>query len=299
MKTTDRAGSSASAAAPALTTPSTASHAPVAPAAALPPRRRARSAEPPAGFPVDTRARAAGAETSASGAKRRRIDPTALPQPGRPQGRAAETETEAAPRRARSASPDSRPAHRAGSLPFAQLVGEAAARGLERDWGTLQSARVKNGHPQIHPWEEALHPQRVSIPPGNPRGVRLPEVLDLQAIREGTPVLWSIGMGATLHLGPHARVETPAGETAGKERRMGHPSLVAGTRDEATGDWWGKQTRISGELLWDAQRETFFITNQSGRYSRHPDRGAPQMAQVARHFEEGGMVVEVRLIGAP
>jgi len=184
-------------------------------------------------------------------------------------------------------------------MPFAQLVGEAAAGALDRDWGTLQSARVKNGHPQIHSWEEALHPQRVSIPLGNPRGVRLAEVLDLQAIRDGTPVLWSVGMGATLHLGPHARVDTPASEPAGKERRMGHPSLIAGTRDEATGDWWGKQTRISGELLWDASRQTFFITNQSGRYSRHPDRGAPQMAQAARHFEEGGLAVEVRLIGKP
>ncbi|WCM89850.1 hypothetical protein [Acidovorax sp. NCPPB 3576] len=283
MKTIDRIGSGASSAArPAK---------PAEPTAAPQPPRRARSAEPPSGMPTDARARTAGAGTSASGAKRRRIDATDLSRVG------PQRNNVAAPRRARSASPDSRTSHADGPMPFAQLVGEETAQWLDRDWGTLQSARIKNGHPQIHAWEEALNPQRVSIPLGNSRGVQLQEVLDLEAIKGGTPVLWSVGMGATLHLGPHTQVETPASEPAGKERRLGHPSLVAGTRDETTGDWWGKQTRISGELLWDATSQKFFITNQSGRYSRHPDRGAEQMARVARHFKDAGMEVEVRLIG--
>lgn len=292
MTTTDRARPRASAPAPAAPSAPNTTGMPAAHAVAAQVPRRARSEEPPEGFPPDTRVRISGAETSASGAKRRRIDLAAVPPSPPPRL----LERAAPPQRAHSLPPEGQGAQSDAPLPFAQLVGEATSRGLDRDWGTLQSARVKNGVPQIHAWEEALHPQRVSVPLGNPRGVRLAQVLDLQAIRDGTPVLWSVGMGATLHLGPHARVDAPSSEPAGKERRIGHPALVAGTRDEATGHWWGKQTRISGELLWDAGRETFFITNQSGRYSRHPDRGASQMEQVARHFQACGMAVEVRLV---
>lgn len=184
----------------------------------------------------------------------------------------------------------------AATLPFAELTGKDRAEQLDRDWGTLQGARVKNGKRQIHAWEEGLHPARIVVPVGNPHGCDLQAMIDLEAIKAGTPMLWSVGMGAPLILGPHTLLPDPDIET-GKERRLGHPALVAGDQDPLSGEWtWGKQARISGELRWDESRQSLYIINQSGRYSRHPDRGMDQMTKVAEQFEKSGLPVEIRLV---
>jgi len=184
----------------------------------------------------------------------------------------------------------------APTLPFTELVGKARAEQLDREWGTLQRARVKNGKPQIHAWEEGLHPDRVVVPVGNPQNCDLKSMIDLEAIKAGTPMLWSVGMGAPLILGPFTLLPDPDPET-GKEQRLGHPALVAGDKDPGSGEWvWGKQARISGELRWDESRKQFYIINQSGRYSRHLDRGMDQMVKVAQQFEKSGLAVEIRLV---
>ena len=110
------------------------------------------------------------------------------------------------------------------------------------------------------------------VPVGNPQNCDLKSMIDLEAIKAGTPMLWSVGMGAPLILGPFTLLPDPDPET-GKEQRLGHPALVAGDKDPGSGEWvWGKQARISGELRWDESRKQFYIINQSGRYSRHLDR---------------------------
>jgi len=184
----------------------------------------------------------------------------------------------------------------APTLPFTELVGKDRAEQLDREWGTLQGARVKNGKPRIHAWEEGLHPDRVVVPAGNPQNRDLKSMVDLEEIKAGTPMLWSVGMGASLILGPHTLLPDPDPET-GKEQRLGHPALVAGDKDPGSGEWvWGKQARVSGELHWDESRKHFYITNKSGRYSRHPDRGMDQMTKVAEQFENSGLPVEIRLV---
>lgn len=184
----------------------------------------------------------------------------------------------------------------APTLPFEDLVGKDRAEQLNREWGTLQGARVKNGRPHIHAWEEGLHPDRVVVPVDNPQNCDLKSMIDLEAIKAGTPMLWSVGMGAPLILGPHTLLPDPDPET-GKERRLGHPALVAGEKDPESGEWvWGKLARVSGELRWDTRSQRFYIINQSGRYSRHPDRGMDQMINVAEHFEKSGLPVEIRLV---
>lgn len=184
----------------------------------------------------------------------------------------------------------------APTVPFSELVGKDQADQLDREWGTLQGARVKNGKPQIHACEEGLHPDRVVVPVGNPQNCDLKSMIDLEAIKAGTPMLWSVGMGAPLILGPHTLLPDPDPKT-GKEQRLGHPALVAGDKDPGSGDWvWGKQARVSGELRWDENHQHFYIINQSGRYSRHPDRGMDQMIKVAEQFEKSGLPVEIRLV---
>ncbi|MDA8521577.1 hypothetical protein [Acidovorax sp. NCPPB 4044] len=208
------------------------------------------------------------------------------------------TSAEPSVRRARSAPPRPGAGHsaQAPALPLAAVVGEPRARRLDADWGTLQGARMKRGRPQIHAWEAGTHPERVAIPPGNPGNLRLDALLDLEAVRQGTPVLWSIGPAGTLLLGPHTELDGLDPDT-GKSRRRGHPSLLEGTlKDAAAGQWWGKEARISGELGWDAAKERFYIVNQSGRYSRHADRGRVQMENVERRFGQAGLPVEIRLV---
>jgi hypothetical protein len=170
-------------------------------------------------------------------------------------------------------------------IPFADVVGRVTAESLDEDWGRLHTPRVKNGKPQIHSWEEGLHPQRVSIARGNPKGIDLGRVLDLDQVRQGTPVLWAVGIGGTLQLAPHTLLEGLDAKT-GKERRLGHPSLFGGS----------KQSRIAGELHWDAGTDRFYINNRSGRYSRHEDRGLHQMQKVAEQFAACGLPVEIRLV---
>lgn len=184
----------------------------------------------------------------------------------------------------------------APTLLFTDLVGKDRAEQLDREFGTLQGARVKNGKPQIHAWEVGLHPDRVVVPVGNPKNCDLKSMIDLDAIKAGTPMVWSVGMGAPLILGSHTLLPDPDPET-GKKRRLGHAALVTGDKDPESGEWvWGKQARVSGELRWDESRGRFYIINKSRRYSRHPDRGMDQMIKVAEQFEKSGLPVEIRLV---
>lgn len=222
-----------------------------------------------------------------------------VPPPGLALGRCAAAAPERSARRARSAPPVLQGAAPplASALTFAELVGEAQARRMDEEWGAVHGARVKRGRPQVHDWEAGLNPDRVAIPSGNPANARLDELLDLEAVKQGTPVLWSIGPGETLLLGPHTELEGLDPDT-GKSRRLGHPSLLPGTLKNAeTGEWWGKEARISGELGWDVVKDRFYIVNQSGRYSRHEGMGRAQMENVARSFAQCGLAVEIRVLG--
>jgi hypothetical protein len=49
-------------------------------------------------------------------------------------------------------------------------------------------------------------------------------------------------------------------------------------------------------LRYNQATGKFVISNRSGRYSRHPDRGMDQMIKVAEHFEKSGLPVEIRLV---
>ncbi|WP_151208914.1 hypothetical protein [Paracidovorax avenae] len=200
-------------------------------------------------------------------------------------------------RRALSAPPRMQAAAVHGqAVAFADLVGEERARRMDAEWGALHGARLKHGKPHVHGWEAAQNPERVAVAPGNPGNVRLDASIDLERVKRGRPMLWCIGPGGTLLLGP----ETEVGHDpdTGKFRRLGHPSLLPGTlKDTATGQWWGKEARISGELGWDGAKERFYILNQSGRYSRHPGMGQAQMENVARSFAQAGLPVEIRLVG--
>lgn len=104
----------------------------------------------------------------------------------------------------------------APTLPFKEVVGKDQAERLDREWGSLQGARIKNGKPQIHAWEEGLHPDRVVVPVGNPQSLDLKTMIDLEAIKAGTPMLWSVGMGASLILAPHTLLPDPDPEKIGR-----------------------------------------------------------------------------------
>jgi len=202
------------------------------------------------------------------------------------------------PRRARSLSlgeHDSLDVRTRPRVSFAELVGTEKARELDHAFGTLQPPRVKNGRPQVHPWERELHPDRVVIRLDQPEKVNLKEKLDLDSIKQAwtpapdgtlpkgtTPMLWLVGMNVLI-VGPETLVGKD--EMTGKEQRKAHASFVGGE----------KLGRIGGELGWDWADQTFFIVPKSGRYCKgQTDRGLPQLKEVAKVFGRCGVEVEAR-----
>ena len=188
-----------------------------------------------------------------------------------------------------TALPDAQP------IPFDALVGEAEANRLDKKWGTLCGPIIKRGRPCVHAWEAKLNPDLVAIPRN--KNPQLDRLIDLEGVRKCTPVLWCIGAGETLLLGPQTQLSGVKPGT-NKTRRLGHPSLLPGTlKNTETGEWWGKQARISGELGWDAKKQSFYIINQSGRYCLNRlDRGRSQMESAAQRFAEVGLPVEIRIL---
>jgi hypothetical protein len=172
-------------------------------------------------------------------------------------------------------------------MSFAALVGDARAREMDNRFGELAAPRIKHGQPWVHEWERTLHPLRVVIPVGNPKGVDLKEFLDLDALKAGTtPMMWMMSMGS-LVVAP----EIALGErdpVSQKEKRLGHPSLVGGER----------LGRIAGELHWDAAKQVFYITAKSGRYckGRAQPFGLRQLQEVAKEFAACGLAVKVRAL---
>lgn len=67
-----------------------------------------------------------------------------------------------------------------------------------------------------------------------------------------------------------------------KQHRLGHPALLA-----------GGPGRIGGEILFDlrAPSPTWYITNSSGRYGHRPDRAPEHLTNVARKFQEHGIIL--------
>ena len=167
---------------------------------------------------------------------------------------------------------------------------------LDRGWGTLQGARVKNGRPQIHPWERGVNPDLHVIPAGNPNAVDLKTVLDFDAMKKnGLLYMLAIDDQSRLRVAPETLLDG-RDEKTGKERRLGHPALIEGAEDSEhfEGHVGKKQFRICGEIGWDEKKAVVYAMPKSGRYSRHPDRGPDQAEHLRRRLAACGLEVDMR-----
>ncbi|MFC7521724.1 hypothetical protein ACFQS6_20215 [Xanthomonas populi] len=166
---------------------------------------------------------------------------------------------------------------------------------LDRGWGTVQGARIKEARPQIHPWERGVNPDLHVIPAGNPNAVDLKTVLNFEAMQNnGLLYMLAIDEQSRLRVAPETLLE--GRDETGKERRLGHPALIEGAEDinDIEGHENKKKFRICGEIGWDAEKGVVYAMAKSGRYSRHPDRGPYQSEHLRRRLAACGLNVDMR-----
>lgn len=162
---------------------------------------------------------------------------------------------------------------------------------LDAMYGAARPPRAKPGKasgiqgPERNPQDGMVlvHPGRIVINPTTPElPALLQEVRD--QLRAGAVYKWNISRNGQLML---AKSKHPGGEKLG----WGHPTLVGGLKEP--------EARIGGELRFGKPNKsdpdsTFYINNDSGRYSEYGDRIAAMLGNVADRFEACGFSVETR-----
>lgn len=171
-----------------------------------------------------------------------------------------------------------------------QLLGPQRLRQLDQQFGAAVLPRVKLGVARIHEWERIgadllLHPVRVLVPAAGGRTVHLPDLLDLQKVRDGaTFYMFAVTLVGALVLGEATEIAGTF-NADGTPARWGHPTLTGGA-----------PARIAGEFCHDPQAQEFYINNRSGRFNKgHRDRGRAQLEQVAELLLANGLKVGVRM----
>lgn len=71
-----------------------------------------------------------------------------------------------------------------------------------------------------------------------------------------------------------------------RHRRLGHPSLVG-----------GGVARIAGELSYEPETETWYLTNRSGRFGANVGRSPDQLEEVAKRFRDEGFTISTLFVG--
>jgi hypothetical protein len=171
-----------------------------------------------------------------------------------------------------------------------QLLGSRRLQQLDKQFGAPALSRIKQGTARIHDWEcigadVLLHPGRVLVPAAGGRTVHLPDLLDLDKLKDGsTFYMFTVTLVGALVIGEAAEIAGMS-RADGTPARWGHPTLTGGA-----------PARIAGELHYDPQAQAFYINNHSGRFNKgHHDRGRAQLEQVAELLLANGLEVGLRL----
>jgi len=175
-----------------------------------------------------------------------------------------------------------------------QLIGRAAAEELDKRFASLQPVRTKDGE-GIHDWERdaagtpLTHARRIALPDkqGNiPDLTRanFKDQIDLAALMRGEKrYIWAVGALGRVFVGEEVPLGTDP--STGKERYLGHPTLVG-----------GGPARICGDISYDAATGEFEVCDKSGRYSRYEDRTELHLIEVARLFAQAGLRVRTSCV---
>lgn len=147
--------------------------------------------------------------------------------------------------------------------------GPVAKRDLDAEYGAPKDPGGRTGIKDFerNPDGSVIENPTIQRPsPGNP-----------PRLEPGKDYIWLVDKDGNLIVAE----EVPTGKTLpdGRPERLGHPTLVD-----------GQPARIGGEIKQGPEGPT--INNRSGRYSGHPDRGAEQLDNAAKLFEESGMPVK-------
>jgi len=134
-----------------------------------------------------------------------------------------------------------------------------------------------------------VHSQRIILGRGKVTGAEK-EAMDhlFSLVRNGARAKYIVSVNGALVVG---LAEITNADT-GASQKIGHPTLIGGTKKP--------HGRMGGELLFGVVDEgggpEFYITNDSGRYSKHDDLTSAHLQKIADRFTEQGYPVRVKWI---